>query len=116
MDARNKAMETRELELWETKPERFTAYYRFIQNEIDTAKQARYGRQRFYPSLSGASVSTWLGTRLGTIIEARVYPHNLGGRFVSLRVRGSNGAVYYGRASWDNGEVINLRKAKGDVL
>lgn len=31
---------------------------------------------------------------------------------VSIRVRGTNGAIYYGRASWDNGTCIWLHKAK----
>lgn len=106
-DARNKAIEAQELETWAAQPERFLAYYRFIGHEQEPRTAYRH---RFMPSLIGASVSTWTGRRLGTITTALVYPHNFGGRFVSMRVKGSNGAIYAGRASWDHGECIWLRK------
>lgn len=109
-DTHNRETEAIELERWKTQPERQLAYYRFIQDEIDRA-----GKQRlttYHPSLIGASVSTWMGTRIGTITSARVYPHNIGSRMVAITVTGSNGAHYYGRASWDWGTCINLRKVK----
>lgn len=108
-DARNRAIEAAELAHWQTKPDRMLAYYRFIGHEQRPNKQYR---ENFYPSLTGASVSTWANVRLGTIISARVYRHNFGSRMVSIRVRGSNGAIYYGRASWDWGTCITLRKVK----
>lgn len=89
-DERNKAIEARELEIWDSRPDRFVAYY----------------------DLQRKQVSTWLGTVVGDILTSRVYRHNLGGRFVSLRMRGTNGATYYGRASYDWGTVIKLRRAK----
>lgn len=72
----------------------------------------RTWRATYRPRLTGATVTTWRGTVLGTITAAHVYSHNFGGRFVSLRVKGTNGAEYYGRASWDWGNVIRLRRAK----
>jgi hypothetical protein len=57
-----------------------------------------------------AHVSTWLGTRIGTVTHAQVYRHNFGCRMVSLRVTGTNGAEYYGRASYDHGQCVNLRR------
>lgn len=87
----------RELAEWATAPNAFTAYYELTDNTS---------------SLRGR-VSTWTGALLGVITSARIYGHNFGARMVSMRVRGNNGACYYGRASWDNGSVITLRKVKG---
>lgn len=62
--------------------------------------------------ITGSTVTTWLGTVIGRITYLTVYRHNFGGRFISLSVQGTNGAVYYGRASWDSGTCVNLRRAK----
>jgi hypothetical protein len=79
--------------------------------------ERRY-RRTFHPRLQSegvmgrenvANVSNWPGHVMGEIIAASVYSHNFGGRFVSLRVRMFNGAIYHGRASWDNGTCINLK-------
>lgn len=86
--ARNQAVEQGELSEWETQPARFFAYY------------------------NARSVTTWLGTVLGHITGSRIYRHNLGGRFISLNVEGTNGAKYYGRASYDNGQCIVLHKKR----
>lgn len=103
-----------ELAHWNTKPDVFApAYYRF---PTDTAKQPREYRHSFYVLLGALGsdiVTTWTGAKLGSILSARVYQHNFGARMVSMRVRGTNGATYFGRASWDNGECIRLRKVKG---
>lgn len=109
VDAHNAAIETRELELWTGKPDRFLAYYAFPAEDNKTAKVYR---RSFMPLLTGAKVSTWRGIYIGRIIYANVYPHNFGGRMVSVIVSGNNGATYYGRASYDNGECIWLRKGK----
>ena len=101
---RNQTMEAAELAQWATQPDQLVAYFHF-------QKEERY-RQAFRPGLTGAFVTTWLGTRLGTIISANVYQHNLGGRFISLRVQGTNGATYHGRASYDWGQCVMLRKRK----
>ncbi len=108
--ARNKAIEQAELDHWKTQPDRMTAYYDFPNHPEGTRMPYRIS---FYPSNTGAKVTTWLGTTLGDIVSAKVYRHNFGFRMVSITVRATNGACYYGRASWDNGDVINLRKGKG---
>lgn len=119
-DERNKAIERAELERWTEKPDRQLAYYHFPKHDTD----GRRYRESFFPQLSGetsngngetvdrAIVTTWLGTKIGTIISAQVYRHNFGGRFVSLRVRGTNGVEYHGRASYDWGSCVWLRKCK----
>jgi hypothetical protein len=105
---RNAAIERAELAHWATCPDHMLAYYTFP-NDVD-ARQP-YGHA-YHPTLTGAHVTTWPGTRIGSIVSARVSTNNFGARVVALRVRGTNGAEYYGRASWDNGSCIRLRKAK----
>ena len=106
----NAQLERAELERWQAQPDRTVAYYHFGEGitgrELEITRESRYFANDCY-------VTTWPGTRIGTIIAARVYRHNFGGRFVSLRVRGSNGANYYGRTSWDWGQCVVLRKVKG---
>ena len=110
-DARNQAIEAAELGAWQAKPDYFVAYYNFPA-ETGRNPPPRLYREPFRPWLKGAKVTTWRGVTLGKIVSASVYQHNFGGRFVSLRVRGTNGAEYYGRASYDWGSVIRLRKAR----
>jgi hypothetical protein len=74
--------------------------------------RARPYRSAFYPRRTDATVTTWTGEVLGAITSARVYPHNFGGRFVAITVKGTNGAIYHGRASYDNASCIWLRKAR----
>jgi hypothetical protein len=88
--AHNAAIERAELEVWDNGPEGFIAYY-------DDKRR---------------TISTWLGTEIGEITDFRVYRHNFGGRMVSLRVDGSNSLKYYGRASFDSGNVVKLRAVK----
>lgn len=83
------------------------------EHEETEPDRARPYRATFCPRITGAYVSLWPGDRIGAILQARVYRHNFGSRFVSLRVRGTNGAEYYGRASWDWGQCIVLRKVRG---
>jgi hypothetical protein len=116
-DDRNKTIERAELARWQTAPDTFVAYYTFPQgtdarvNRFAELKQRNYELWCAGETRAGdASCTTWLGTKIGTIVSARVYRHNLGGRFVCLQVRGTNGASYYGRASWDNGTVVRLRR------
>lgn len=115
---RNAKIERAELKQWAEAPSTFApAYYHFPSEE----QGGRPYRDRFIPCLyryerdvriTTAYVSTWLGTRIGTITSARVYRHNMGHRFVSLRVHGTNGAEYHGRASWDCGQCVTLRRVK----
>ncbi len=124
----NQETDRAELAQWMTAPDRFApAYYSFPAESETLFGRPRSYRATFAPALhtyinqetvsapgtaKHAIVSTWNGTVLGRIISAHVYRHNFGGRFVSLTVHGTNGATYTGRASWDNGQIIRLRKVK----
>lgn len=117
-----------ELAHWHTKPEYFApAYFEFPAEQNVILGVPRSYRANFTPNLCSyinqskpgdpgtalhAVVKTWHGSLLGRITSARVYRHNFGGRIVSLRLTGTNGATYYGRASWDNGSLIRLRRMK----
>lgn len=103
----NADIERRELEYWNSQPDRMSAYYSFPADRLD-----RKYREEFSPMLACATVKTCMGKVLGSIVSAHVYRHNLGSRMVAIRVQGSNGAVYSGRASYDHGECINLRKCR----
>ena len=106
--AHNSTIAASELAQWKTVPERMGAYYVFPAEDVDK----RY-RTTFQPVLTGAHVTTWPGDRIGTIVDAKVYPHNFGARMVSLRVIGTNGATYYGRASYDHSNCVRLRRMCG---
>lgn len=124
----NAETDARELANWKTKPDTFVpAYYEFPAERNIIMGVPRSYRANFTPNLYSyinqtkpnepgtadhAVVKTWNGSILGRITSARVYRGNFGGRLVSMRVRGTNGAEYYGRASWDGGNLIRLRKAK----
>lgn len=112
-DARNAAIEAAELERWKAQPETMLAYYHFQDEQRTSRPYRRPYLESFYPPLNGAHVAVWRGAWIGTIVSARVYRHNFGARMVSMRVRGTNGAMYYGRASWDCGTCITLHKSKG---
>lgn len=103
----NQKVERLQREHWQTKPDAFTAYYRFPHEPQDGPYRAT-----FYPRLREAAIVTWLGARIGTVMDARVYRHNFGARMVSVTVQGTNGAIYHGRASWDNGDVITLHRSR----
>ena len=104
-DDRNRAIELAELEHWKTSPDRFLAYFDFPQEPRGGVRLTG-----FYPVRTDAIVTTWPGTTIGSIVRARVYTTSLGGRVLAITVRGTNGAMYYGRASWDNGSAIVLRR------
>lgn len=87
----NAAIERAELRTWRDQPSHAFAYY--------DEKTSR--------------VTTWLGTSLGRIDRWKVYRHNFGGRLVAIHVVGTNGASYHGRASYDHGTCIRLRKDGG---
>ena len=125
--ARNAAIQAAEIAHWATQPEEMIGYYHFPAESGTLFGRVRSYRAEFRPTLFSyinqdtpdapgtaqhATVSTWLGVTIGQITSARVYRHNFGGRFVSIRVTGTNGAEYHGRASYDNGSVIRLRKAR----
>lgn len=112
-DSRNQAVERAELAEWARYPDRFTAYYHFDGGSAEMARElAAFRRDGRSPWLHGAEIQTWLGTKLGSITSAYIYRHNFGGRFIAIRAIGTNGAEYYGRASWDGGNVVHLRRVK----
>ncbi len=120
IEAHNRAQDAVDVAYAQTLPDRLTAYYTFPAEQHPLFGGPKVWRASFAPLLHSyiengvaneATVTTWQGSKLGSIVSAHVYSHNFGGRFVSIRAR-INGATYYGRASWDNGSVINLRKAK----
>lgn len=87
-DLRNALLNQQELAIWKARPQTVIAYY------TDT------------------TVTTWMGDVLGTITSRKVIQHNMGGRFIVLRVKATNGRTYHGRASYDNGNIIRLHRCK----
>jgi hypothetical protein len=104
---RNAEIEASELVRWASCPDTQVAYYNF-------AAGTRADSLHLYSArtLADCTVTTWTGKVIGTITAANVYRHNFGGQFVSMRVIGTNGAEYYGRASYDWGTVIKLRRVR----
>ncbi len=104
----NAALERAELTRWAERPDRQLAYYHFPKPTGDGLTYLA----DFRPHLEGATVTTWPGTVLGTITAAHVFPHNFGARMIALTIQGTNGARYTGRASFDGGSCVWLRRAK----
>ena len=106
----NERVEAEVLAYWRTRPERMVGYFTFPAE----GERLAHWADTFRPSLTDASVTTWMGAELGAIIDARVYTTHgaASGRMVALRVRATDGTEYYGRASWDNGTCVVLRRAK----
>lgn len=107
---RNARLEAAELRAWNEQPETFVAYYHIPKPDAHLLPIREY-RADFRPDISRACVTTWRGTTIGRVVKAHVYRHNFGGRMVALQVEGTNGARYHGRASWDNGTCVRLRRA-----
>lgn len=114
-DQRNRLIDRAALESWAAAPDRFIAYYHVpnVRRGTERYRGRTIHNAPISIDLAGARVTTWLGAELGVITRARLYWHNFGGRFIAITVRGNNGACYHGRASWDWGSVIRLRKCKG---
>jgi len=89
IEAHNAQLERQELAAWAEKPTTFNAY-------VST----------------DSSVTTWRGTKLGHIVYRSCYRHNFGIRFEAITVRGNNGAIYHGRYSMDNQQIVHLRKSR----
>ncbi len=106
VDAHNAEVERRELEAWTRKPDQGVAYFVFPHEKGGGA-----WRRAFRPTITGSRVMTWRGAKLGAIIDAKVYTNNFGARVVTVRAN-IGGAIYHGRASWDGGNGIRLRKGK----
>lgn len=126
--ARNASISLSEQAEWASIPARFFVYYDFPAESLPLFGRPRNYRATFAPCLHTfvnvapgetgdglahkAVVTLWTGEVIGRITSARVYTNNFGGRLVAIRVTGTNGAKYYGRASWDNGNCIVLHRAK----
>lgn len=98
-EAHNAALEAAELAAWVKAPETFAGYL------VETPEPKGV-------SVNERFIKTWRGVTLGKVTQYRTYRSNLGGRMASVRVRGNNGAEYYGRMGADWGQLIRLRKVK----
>jgi len=110
IEAHNAEIERLELEAWSHKPSTFAAYvtnnpaYVPSRAELDGLHCGGNGPTRI--------LTTWTGKRLGYVLSYRVHRNNFGARIASVRVRGTNGANYYGRMSHDWSQLIRLRRCK----
>ena len=94
IEKHNAEQEKLDLAHWATKPDRFYAYY------TKSEESPNFGNV----------VVTWLGTRLGDVYyHKRSYMPN-GTRILHIRVRGTNGAEYYGKFGDDNCQLVRLRR------
>lgn len=93
VEAHNRAIEARELAAWQGRPERFVVFVN-----------------------GGAAATTWLGTPLGRVVERRQYKRysraGMPYMMESIRVVGTNGAVYVGRHGSDWSEACRVRRAR----
>ena len=105
VDAHNRAVEARELAIWHAQPDTFVGYYTIRADErtINRFEYLRSGRP--------VTVSTWLGTRLGHGLVTGAHTNNFGARIVRVRILGTNGAEYWGAASYD-AELITLHRVR----
>ena len=88
VDAHNKRLEESELAECKTRPVILPAYVSERHNEV----------------------TTWLGTKLGTITSFTKFDNNFGGVTACVTVRATNGATYYGRFGYHSGDFVRLRK------
>lgn len=88
INAHNRQLEENELDVWSRQPQRFYGY-------VDRP-------------VVGSKFTTWLGNELGTIIHAASFRSNWahGNHITSIRIRGTNGATYYGRYGSDWSPVL----------
>lgn len=84
----NKAVEARELAHWATKPDRWQVY------------------------VKGETVTTWLGTKLGTVYRGHSFRTNLSRNMRAITFVGTNGAHYYGRYGADWSQLCRVKKLK----
>ena len=99
VNAHNDALEAAELAQWATAPDRFAGYIAETPEPRGVSINERF-------------LTTWRGVKLGKVIAWRVYRNNLGARVAAVRIRGNNGAEYYGRMGVDWNQLIRLRRAK----
>lgn len=103
-EAHNAALEAAELAEWAKAPERFAGYI----SETPEPQGV---------SINERHLTTWRGTKLGKVTSFRLlragYGAGHGYRMAAVRVRGTNGAEYYGRYGYDSGQLVRLKKVKG---
>lgn len=89
-EARNRALDLAELQAWSKCPEQWHCY------------------------VTGGSrdVTTWLGSKIGTITSRTTFSTNLSRRVTAITVRGTNGATYHGRFGADWSQLCRLTKSK----
>lgn len=105
----NMSLSQSALEDWAKYPPIFCAYYNI---PSESPRPGRLYRREFAVNCEHATVTLWTGEPIGRILRARVYTSSIGGRIVTMIVQGTNGYRYHGRASWDNGNAILLRRMK----
>lgn len=87
----NAALERDELAYWQTKPPGFIGYY---------VKRAN----------GSYSMTTWRGTEIGTIFWMRKGYGPSGHSLLYIRVRGTNGATYYGKFGHECTQAVRLHR------
>lgn len=65
-----------------------------------------------YYDASFRHVTTFMGDVIGTIVSKGKETRPMGGRVVSVRVRGINGVTYVGTCNLSSGTYCRLRRAK----
>ena len=111
----NLQVEQQELLQWAEAPARQVAYVahpNFDHAWRESADHLLSTHDRLLRAFPQVTVSTWLGTQIGTGRVTGVYRNNFGARIVSLRIKGSNGAVYVRRYGYDGGNAVTLRKVR----
>ena len=56
--------------------------------------------------------TTWNGGMLGRVVSRSFYTSNLGVRTESIRIKGTNGAEYYGRKGLRSTDLLRVRKVR----
>jgi hypothetical protein len=108
VEAHNRALEARELEAWQAGAPIAIGYYT-IDEPANGSREWSAWRSRVIGR--AIQITTWLGTPIASGRVTGAYTNNFGGRLICLRVKGTNGAEYIGRASYDSGTIVRLRLA-----
>jgi hypothetical protein len=106
----NAELTRQELAAWAQQPEQYAGYVTF-----EPPMNAGYYGVRYDRPFTGQAVTltTWTGETLGTGTVTGVFRNNLtGSRTVSIRVTGTNGAVYSGRFGDEWSQLCRVRKSK----
>jgi len=98
---------------WDDPKGRYYSYGWKVYGKLKVGLTAEDFARIYSENTKSGKPSAWTVTRSG-FVPANVISQrrNLGGRFISLRVQGTNGARYHGRASYDWGQCVWLRRSK----